>query len=175
MATKPVDPTASTASEYAAGGISRNSTLSRQNPLTIFSQILAGEAAASFVYRDEQCAAFMDIRPINSGHVLVVPLEPASCLAELDEETAAHLMRVGHRIAAAMRRSTLQCEGINLLLADGEAAGQEVFHVHLHVIPRFRGDGFGLRHSPDNQRFRTRQALDQSAEAIREGLNESPE
>ena len=143
--------------------------------MKVFSRILAGEADASFVYRDEQCAAFMDIRPINSGHVLVVPLEPASCLAELEESTAAHLMQVGHRIAAAIRRSTLRCEGINLLLADGEAAGQEVFHVHLHVIPRFRGDGFGLRHSPDNQRFHTRQALDQSAATIREALNGSPE
>lgn len=164
-----------TESEYAAGGEGSNRGLSRQDPATIFSRILAGEAPASFVYRDECCAAFMDIRPINSGHVLVVPLVPATCLSELDEDTAAHLMRVGHRIAAAIRRSGLRCEGVNLFLADGEAAGQEVFHVHLHIIPRFSGDGFGLKHSPDNQLFRDREELDGCAEAIRRGLSVSPE
>lgn len=164
-----------TESEYAAGGQGANSGLSRQDPATVFSRILAGEAAASFVYRDDICAAFMDIRPINRGHVLVVPLEPASCLAALNEDTAAHLMRVGHRIAAAIRGSGLPCEGINLFLADGEAAGQEVFHVHLHIIPRFRGDGFGLKHSPDNQLFRDRKELDSCAEAIRRVLSASPE
>lgn len=162
-----------TETEYAAGGEGANRGLSRQDPATVFSRILAGEAPASFVCRDTICAAFMDIRPVNSGHVLVVPLEPATCLAQLDEDTAAHLMRVGHRIAAAIRRSGLRCEGINLFLADGEAAGQEVYHVHLHVIPRFRGDGFGLKHSPANQLFRGREELDDCAEAIRQGLSES--
>lgn len=161
--------------EYAAGGKGSNKALSRQDPARIFSRILEGEAPASFVYRDEICAAFMDIRPINSGHVLVVPLAPATCLAELDEDTAAHLMRVGQRIAAALRRSGLRCEGVNLFLADGEAAGQEVFHVHLHIIPRFSGDGFGLQHGPDNQLFRGREELDGCAEAIRRGLSVSPE
>lgn len=55
------------------------------------------------------------------------------------------LFSIGQRIAAALRESGVSCEGVNLLLADGEAAGQEVFHVHLHIFPRFKGDGFGYK------------------------------
>ena len=87
----------------------------------------------------------MDIRPVNPGHVLVIPSSHAAFLAELDPESGADLFRVGQRVAAALRRSDLGCEGVNLLLADGEAAGQEIFHVHLHVIPRHRGDGSGFK------------------------------
>ena len=115
----------------------------------IFCRILAGELPASFVYRDERCAAFMDIRPVNAGHLLVVPVRHAAYLADLDADGAADVMRVGHAAAAALRASGIRCEGVNLFLADGEAAMQEVFHVHLHVFPRFRGDGFGLKFSPE--------------------------
>ena len=115
----------------------------------IFCRILAGQLPGSFVYRDDRCAAFMDIRPVNLGHLLVVPARHAAYLADLDANTAARLMRVGHAAAAALRASGLRCEGVNLFLADGEAAMQEVFHVHLHVFPRFRGDGFGLKFSPE--------------------------
>ena len=137
---------------------------------TIFSKILAGTATASFVYRDEVVAAFMDIRPVNEGHVLVVPLKPVSNLADLDDITAAQLFIVAKRIAAAIRRSDLRCEGINLLLADGEAAGQEVFHVHLHVLPRFAGDGFGLTFADRYMQLPPRSALDETAEKIRAAL-----
>lgn len=65
-------------------------------------------------------------------------------MADLDEETGAHLFAVAMRLAAAFRRSDPRCEGVNLFLADGEAAGQEVFHVHLHLFPRYPGDGFRL-------------------------------
>ncbi len=110
----------------------------------IFCQILAGQGEVSFVYRDEQCAAFMDIQPVNTGHVLVIPNRHATYLADLASEDGAHLMRIGQKIASAIRHSEVRCEGVNLFLADGEAAGQEVFHVHLHVIPRYRSDGFGF-------------------------------
>jgi len=86
----------------------------------------------------------MDIQPINAGHLLVVPNRHAAFLADLDEETAGHLFRVAQRIAAALHRSGVRCEGATLFVADGEAAGQDVFHVHVHVIPRFQGDGFGV-------------------------------
>jgi len=115
----------------------------------VFCRILEGQAPGSFVYRDDRCAAFMDIRPVNAGHLLVVPIRHAAYLADLDANAAADLMRIGHSAAAALRASGLPCEGVNLFLADGEAAMQEVFHVHLHVIPRFRGDGFGLKFSPE--------------------------
>lgn len=114
----------------------------------IFCRILTGELPGSFVYRDDRCAAFMDIQPVNIGHVLIVPVRHAPHLADLDANTAADLMRVGHATAAALRASGLPCDGVNFFLADGEAAMQEVFHVHLHVFPRFAGDGFGLKFSP---------------------------
>ena len=104
------------------------------------------------VYQDEVCSAFMDIQPVNPGHTLVVPNLHAASLAGLDARTGGHVFGVAQRIAAALRAAAqegeLRCEGVNLFLADGEVAGQEVFHVHLHVIPRFAGDGFGFRFGP---------------------------
>jgi len=134
----------------------------------IFCRILAGELPASFVYRDAVCAAFMDIQPVNTGHLLVVPVRHGAHLADVDTETAAHIMRVAQAAAAALRASGLPCEGINFFLADGEAAMQEVFHVHLHVLPRFRGDGFGLKFSPEYYTRRPARAeLDRAAEMLR--------
>jgi histidine triad (HIT) family protein len=133
----------------------------------LFCSILAGESPASFVYCDEVCSAFMDIQPVNLGHLLVVPNAHATYLADLESDTAAHLMRVGHRLAAAVRASGLRCEGVNLLLADGRAANQSVFHVHLHVIPRFRGDGFGFKFGPHYFERPERPELDASAERVR--------
>jgi diadenosine tetraphosphate (Ap4A) HIT family hydrolase len=75
---------------------------------------------------------------------MVVPKRHASFLADLNEETGAWMFRVAMRLAATLRASGLRCEGVNLFLADGDAAGQEVFHVHLHVFPRFDGDSFRI-------------------------------
>jgi len=133
----------------------------------VFCEILAGRQPASIVYRDDRSCAFMDIFPVNSGHVLVIPTSHAAYLAELDPEAGAEVFRVGQRVAAAMRRSDLGCEGVNLLLADGEAAGQEIFHVHLHVIPRYRGDGSGFRFGSRGASPPTRPALDEIADKLR--------
>ena len=133
----------------------------------VFCRILDGQLPGSLVYRDDRCAAFMDIRPVNLGHLLVVPVQHAAYLADLDANAAADLMRIGHAAAAALRTSGLPCEGVNFFLADGEAAMQEVFHVHLHVFPRFRGDGFGLKFSPEYYTRRPeRSQLDQIAETL---------
>jgi len=134
----------------------------------VFCEIVAGREAASIVYRDGRSCAFMDILPVNTGHVLVIPVSHAATLAELDPESGADLFRVGQQVAAAIRRSDLRCEGVNLFLADGEAAGQEVFHVHLHVIPRYRGDGSGFRFDGRGVSPPTRSALDQIAEKLRD-------
>lgn len=137
----------------------------------IFCELLAGNKPASFVYRDDLCAAFMDIQPVNPGHLLVVPNEHAAYLGDLNADSAAHLMRIAHRLTAALRASGLRCEGVNLFLADGESAMQEVFHVHLHVFPRYQGDGFGLKFGPDYVK-RSRAELDQAAQRIRQALGE---
>lgn len=135
-----------------------------------FCDIVGERAAASFVYEDDVVVAFMDIQPVNPGHLLVVPRDHATHLAGLDPGVGGHMFRVGMRLAAALRRSDLRCEGVNLYLADGGAAGQEVGHVHLHVLPRFRGDGFGLRFGPDYGRRPGRDSLDEAAAAIRRAL-----
>ena len=133
----------------------------------IFCDILAGRAPGSFVHRDELVAAILDIRPITPGHQLVLPVSHAPSLAELQPETAARMFRVAQRLAAATRASGVLCEGVNLLLADGAAAGQEVFHAHLHVLPRFAGDGFGFRFPASHGAIAPRAELDRIAEAIR--------
>lgn len=132
----------------------------------VFCDILAGISPSSLVYQDEKCTAFMDIQPINPGHVLVVPNRHASMLADLDEDTGGHMFRIAHRLAQALRESGVRCEGVNLFLADGEAAMQEVFHVHLHVFPRYVGDGFGVKFGPGYGDRPDRQTLDEIAHSI---------
>ena len=110
----------------------------------IFCNVIAGNLPASVVYEDNTTLAFMDIQPVNTGHVLVIPKAHFTQLSDMDEETGAHLFRVAMRVQRAIRESGVPCEGINLFLADGEAAFQEIFHVHLHVFPRFEGDSFKI-------------------------------
>jgi diadenosine tetraphosphate (Ap4A) HIT family hydrolase len=132
----------------------------------VFCGIAAGEAEASVVHRGERTIAFMDRSPIAEGHALVVPNDHAEGLDDLDPSVGGRLFEVGQRVAAGLRAS-LDAEGVNLFLADGEAAGQELFHVHLHVIPRSPDDGISFitaRSRPD------REQLDATAERIRETL-----
>jgi histidine triad (HIT) family protein len=111
----------------------------------IFCAIVAGTTPASVVYEDPQILAFMDVRPVTPGHLLIIPKAHARYLADLDEETGARIFTVGMRLAAALRAAPeIRCEGVNVFLADGEAAFQEVFHTHLHVFPRFEGDSFRI-------------------------------
>lgn len=138
----------------------------------VFCDIVRGAAPASIVYADSRVMAFMDIQPVNRGHLLVVPRVHASYLNELEEETGGWLFQVGMKLAGAIRRSGLRCEGVNLFLADGEAAGQEIFHVHLHIIPRFQGDGFGFRFAAEYYRLPERCELDEVAAKIRGAVEE---
>jgi histidine triad (HIT) family protein len=133
----------------------------------IFCRIVKGNEPASIVYSDEKVVAFMDIQPVNPGHVLAIPRTHSAQLYELNPETGAHMFKVAMCIAEAIRRSGIKCEGVNLWLADGEAAFQDVFHVHLHVIPRFINDGFGLKLSPDYGVRPNRKELNETAEKIR--------
>ncbi|WP_241778102.1 HIT family protein [Streptomyces sp. CT34] len=133
----------------------------------MFCAIARGEAEASVVHADETVLAFMDLQPVTQGHLLVVPRFHAVGLEDLDTRTGARVWEVAHQLGRALRRSDLRCEGVNLFLADGEAAFQEVFHVHLHVFPRFKGDGFRLE---AEWRVRERHELDAAATAVRRGL-----
>ncbi len=133
----------------------------------IFCEIVRGEGEASVAYADEHVLAVMDLSAVTPGHVLVMPRMHAVGLEDLDEGTGSRVWRVGHRIGRALRRSGLRCEGVNVLLADGEAAFQEVFHVHLHVFPRFRGDGFRI---DADWTTRDRALLDREAHAVHSGM-----
>jgi diadenosine tetraphosphate (Ap4A) HIT family hydrolase len=135
----------------------------------IFCEILAGRMEGSFAYRDERVSAFMDIAQWTAGHLLVVPNTHAAMLADLDPGVGGEIFAVAMRLAGALRTSRLSPAAVNLHLADGEAAGQEIFHVHLHVIPRAPGDGFGIR-SPHLGRQVDRASLDRGAEEIRAAL-----
>jgi histidine triad (HIT) family protein len=114
----------------------------------VFCKIVAGTAPASIAYADSAAVAFLDINPMTPGHTLVVPRVHAAGLADLDVETGVALWRVGQRLAAALRRSPIRSDGVNFFFADGAAAGQEVWHVHLHVIPRWKGDGVKIGYKP---------------------------
>jgi histidine triad (HIT) family protein len=139
-------------------------------PTCIFCDILAGLAPANFVYHDDLCAAFMDIHPVNPGHVLVVPRNHAALLTDLDEASTGHLLQVAQKVDVALRSSGLNCEAVNLFLADGRVAGQEVMHVHLHVIPRFHGDGHHLRIHPAYFTLPSSTELEKNAALIRMNL-----
>ncbi len=110
----------------------------------IFCRIVAGEAHGYFLYKDQYCSAFLDIDGFNPGHALVVPNHHVARLADLTPEAGAHLIATGLRIASAIPISDLSSEGFNLFMSDGECAGQEVAHIHLHVLPRFSGDGINV-------------------------------
>jgi len=136
----------------------------------VFCRIVKGTQPASVVYDDDKALGFLDSQPVNPGHTLIIPKKHSAYLSELDEETGGHIFKVAMRIGAALRRSGIKCEGVNLHLADGEAAFQDVFHVHLHVIPRFGGDGFGLRFGPRYGSRPDRKELDETAAKIRQAL-----
>jgi diadenosine tetraphosphate (Ap4A) HIT family hydrolase len=136
----------------------------------IFCDIVNDAIPASKVYQDETCIAFMDIRPINPGHLLVVPRTHAACLAEVQNAVIGHLFETARKLAGYIRNSGLRVEGINFWMADGTVAGQEVLHLHVHVIPRYQGDGFRLRFGPESGRLVARERLEHEAAAIRAAM-----
>jgi histidine triad (HIT) family protein len=136
----------------------------------IFCDILAGQAAGSFIYRDDLCSAFVDIHQPTPGKLLIVPNRHATYLADLPPETGARMFQVAQQLAAALRRSGLRCEGNNVFLSDGSAAGQDAFHVHLHVMPRFAGDGIKLHFGRGHAIYPERAELDRIAAQIKQAL-----
>ena len=132
----------------------------------VFCAIVAGRVEASTVLDAPDLLAFLDTNPATTGHLLVVPKAHAADLAGLDPTIGASMFQTAQRLAGAVRR-TFDCPGVNLFLADGEAAGQEVFHVHLHVLPRYDDDGFSVQ-----ARFGSpsRAELEATAAAVRRSL-----
>ncbi|HEY0964701.1 MAG TPA: HIT family protein [Candidatus Paceibacterota bacterium] len=107
---------------------------------TIFSKIIDGEVPADIIYEDDRVMAFLDIAPLQPGHTLVIPKTPSENGLATDPEDLAYVMVIAQRIALTLKE-VLGCDGINFLMNNGAAAGQKVFHTHLHVIPRYTDDG----------------------------------
>ena len=107
---------------------------------TIFSQIIAGDLPCHKIYEDEHLLAFLDINPIQPGHTLVIPKNPSIDGLSCPPGGLARIIIAGQKVAAALMEAT-QCDGVNFLMNNGEAAGQKVFHTHLHIIPRMHNDG----------------------------------
>lgn len=105
----------------------------------IFCKILAGEIPSTAVYEDDDFKAILDVNPAARGHVIILPKNHAANIYELPDEDASKIMIVAKKIATAIEK-TYHCDGVNILQNNGEAAGQTVFHLHVHVIPRFKGD-----------------------------------
>ena len=123
----------------------------------VFCAIVSGEAPGIRVYEDDDYLAILDIRPIVRGHTLVVPKRHTVDLTDTPPEIIAGMVVLGQRIARAARQSGLHADGNNVVINDGKAAFQSVFHIHLHVLPRRDGDklsfakGMLLRRDPDRE------------------------
>jgi histidine triad (HIT) family protein len=135
---------------------------------TIFEKIIAGEVSHRKLYEDELVFAFLDAFPNHPGHSLVIPKAPHVNIFELPDETAARMFQVARDLAAAIKQVS-GATGINVVMNNGEAAGQVVHHAHLHVIPRDDNDGGYLgRH----KNFPSDAAADEFAEKIRNLLGQ---
>ena len=132
----------------------------------LFCDIVGGTAPASFVYEDEAAIAFLDLYPVHRGHTLVVPRAHVSDLTDCPPATAAHLFTVCARLAPHIV-AEVGAHGFNVWTANGKAAGQEVFHLHLHILPRFNRDSFGLRFPESYPQEAARADLEAMAASLR--------
>ncbi|WP_114577928.1 HIT family protein [Saliphagus sp. LR7] len=113
---------------------------------TIFGQIVSGDIPARVVYEDETTLAFLDANPLAPGHTLVIPKEEYERLNDVPDDVASDLYATLHRVVPAVEEA-VDADATTVAFNNGEAAGQEVPHVHGHVIPRFEGDGGGPIHA----------------------------
>jgi histidine triad (HIT) family protein len=132
----------------------------------VFCKIVAGEIPCTKVFEDGLCIAFLDIGPISPGHTLLIPKAHYETIHQMPADEAAHLARHIPLLAAAVQKA-VRAEGINVLQNNGACSGQEVFHVHVHLIPRWPEDGLGFRW-PAKQA--DPEVLKQQADAIRQRL-----
>lgn len=143
---------------------------SREN--CVFCKILDGKLPVSMIYEDKKVAVFVDLQPVNEGHLLIIPKYHAPYMKDVDVETLQHIMAIAKKMNKALRESKYKCEGVNLFLADGEAAHQEVFHFHLHVYPRFKGDGFGFKYDKSRHFLKSeRERMDEIAKELSDKMN----
>lgn len=107
----------------------------------LFCKIISGSIPNTKVYEDDTVLAFLDIHPVNIGHTLVIPKKHFTNLYETPDETLAQMMAVVKKLSIAIK-SAVGADGINIEMNNDPVAGQIIFHTHLHIVPRFEGDGF---------------------------------
>jgi histidine triad (HIT) family protein len=132
----------------------------------IFCQIASGVAPARVVHEDERTLAFMDLFPLTRGHALVIPKVHSDNLFEATPDDAAAVMRTAQRVAQAAKAAFVP-DGLNLLQTNGAVAMQTVFHLHVHVLPRYVDDGFKVSF---DRRMGTDEELDDAATTLRAAL-----
>ena len=130
----------------------------------IFCRIVAGEIPAEVVERTSEVVAFLDVQPLADGHVLVVPRAHVPAVEDLEPDAADELFREVVRLARPVR-DALAAEGTTIGVNNGEATGQTIPHVHVHIVPRWSGDGAGSVHSIFPRK--TSRPLDEVGAAIR--------
>jgi len=137
----------------------------------IFCDIIRGGAEVSVCYEDADALAFMDIQPVNPGHVLVAPKQHYESLLDLPPETGQQLYGVVSRLAPVVTNA-VRAEGMNIIVSSGAAAGQDVYHFHIHLIPRHKGDGFDVPLPYPRSEMPPRTALDAMAARILAGFRD---
>lgn len=130
-----------------------------------FCDLIRGAGEVSMCYEDSEVVAFLDIQPVNAGHLLVVPREHFESLEDIPHSLATHLFEVAMTLAPVVKRVGA-AEGMNILVNSGAAAGQDVFHYHVHVIPRRQGDGFDVPLPFAGSQMPDRTVLDANAARI---------
>jgi histidine triad (HIT) family protein len=136
-----------------------------------FCDLIRGSAEVSICHEDAESIAFMDVQPVNSGHVLVVPKVHYESLLDVPAELGLHLFRVTMKLAGAVRRVT-KCEDMNIVVNSGAAAGQDEPHYHVHIIPRRDGDGFDIPLPFNGSQMPDRTVLDAVAARIISALRD---
>lgn len=132
----------------------------------VFCRIVKGELPASKVYEDASTLVFMDLQSVNPGHMLVVVKPHCANIYELDDDLAGAVFRTAARMARAVK-AAYGCDGVTLFQANEKAGAQTVFHFHIHVLPRWEGDGLELAWPAKNP---SREALEAMAEKLRAAL-----
>ena len=132
----------------------------------IFCKIVRKQAPASVIYEDESVMAFLDIRPLNLGHTLVIPKEHYETIYEIPDELIGRIHKIVKRTALAVKKAT-EADGISVIQQNERAAGQEIFHLHVHVVPRYQGQK--LPRFEEIQEV-NREKLNQAAANIRQHL-----
>ncbi len=134
----------------------------------VFCRIISGELLGSFVFKNALVSVFMDLHPVNTGHVLIVPNTHFSRFTMISPNIVEEMFKVAQNILKSIEDSDIICEGANLFLSDGEVAGQEVPHSHLHITPRFQNDGHKMGFSHFDSKLSNRELLDSTAEKIKQ-------